>query len=115
MALKRHEKTEFGSYLVQLIKDAGISQEEYYKEAGITKPYFYDILKNSPPPKDTLEKMFNVLDKLLPPDESRRNTFIGLASKCRGEIPSDIHDLIISHPDQWDIIRDTLNELLLKD
>lgn len=112
MAIKRREKTAFGIYLVRMIKDAGISQEEFYTKVGIKKPYFYDILKGSPPPRETLERINDVLDELLTPDETRRRTLLNLASQYRGEIPSDIHDLIISHPDQWDIIRVTLNQLL---
>ena len=111
MGRGRREKSEFGTYLVQAIKDANMVQEEFYTAVGIMKPYFYDILTGSPPPQSTLEKMLEVLEKKLPPDKSRRNTFFNLAAKCRQEIPADIVDLIKDHPDKWNEIRRKLNEL----
>ena len=65
MARNRKEKTEFGAYLVKAISDADMSQADFIAEVGIARPYFYDILKNSPPPKETLEKMLGVLEKLI--------------------------------------------------
>lgn len=112
MPQKRKEKTEFGAYLAKAINDAGMSQAEFIEEVGIARPYFYDILKNSPPPKETLEKMLGVLEKRLPTDEARRNTFMNIAARCRGEIPADIIDLIKKHPDEWDSIRITLTQML---
>ena len=50
MGRGRREKSEFGTYLVQAIKDANMVQEEFYTAVGIKKPYFYDILTGSPPP-----------------------------------------------------------------
>ena len=111
MGRGRREKSEFGTYLVQAIKDANMVQEEFYTAVGIKKPYFYDILTGRPPPQSTLEKMLEVLEKKLPPDKSRRNTFFNLAAKCRQEIPADIVDLIKDHPDKWNEIRRKLNEL----
>ena len=111
MGRGRREKYEFGAYLVQAIKDANMVQEEFYTAVGIKKPYFYDILTGSPPPQNTLEKMLEVLEKKLPPDKSRRNTFFNLAAKCRQEIPADIVDLIKDRPDKWNEIRRKLNEL----
>ena len=112
MARDRKEKTEFGAYLVKAISDADMSQADFIAEVGIARPYFYDILKNSPPPKETLEKMLGVLEKRLPPDDTRRSTFMNIAAKCRGEIPADINDLIKEHPDEWDSIRITLTKML---
>lgn len=112
MAQKRHEKSEFGAYLVHAISEADMSQAEYIVAVGIARPYFYNILTGSPPPKDTLEKMFEVLEKKLPPDEQRRSTFMNLAAKCRGEIPADIEEMIRTHPGQWDQIRTTLLQML---
>lgn len=113
MARERKEKTEFGLYLVQAIKDADMVQEEFYTAVGIKKPYFYDILTGNPPPQNTLEKMVSVLEEKLPQDDDRRSTFFNLAAKCRQEIPADINDLIKSHPEKWNEIRSSLTELLV--
>ena len=107
-----HDKTEFGQLLVDLIKKAGISQAEFIDRAGIAKPYFYDILKSSPPPRDTLEKMYTVLECLLPPQELCRSSFMNLAAQCRGEIPPDLFDLIMAHPEQWNSIQSVLTQML---
>lgn len=112
MPRDRKEKTEFGVYLVKAISDADMSQADFIAEVGIARPYFYDILKNSPPPKETLEKMLGVLEKRLPPDDTRRSTFMNIAAKCRGEIPADINDLIKEHPNEWDSIRIALTQML---
>ena len=112
MSRGRREKSEFGTYLVQAIKDADMVQEEFYRAVGITKPYFYDILTGSPPPQNTLEKMLEVLEGKQPLADDRRSTFFDLAAKCRQEIPADINDLIRVHPDQWNNIRTVLKEML---
>ena len=41
--MNRRTKTAFGEFLVGEIKQAGISQEEFYTAVGIKKPYFYDL------------------------------------------------------------------------
>lgn len=114
MARERKKKSEFGEYLTQLIKDAGMSQFEFYSEAEIAKPYFYDILsgRTNPPPRETLERMMDVLEKRLPPDEKRRTEFINRAAISRGEIPCDISEMIIGHPECWDSLRATLQTML---
>ncbi len=112
MGRKFHEKTEFGQLLVDLIKKAGISQAEFIDRAGIAKPYFYDILKSSPPPRDTLEKMYSVLESLLPPQELCRSSFMNLAAQCRGEIPPDLFDLIMAHPEKWNTIQSMLTQMI---
>ena len=112
MGRKFHEKTEFGQLLVDLIKKAGISQAEFIDRAGIAKPYFYDILKSSPPPRDTLEKMYSVLESLLAPQELCRSSFMNLAAQCRGEIPPDLFDLIMAHPEKWNTIQSMLTQMI---
>ncbi len=109
----RKEKTAFGAYLVKAIGDADMSQADFIAEVGIARPYFYDILKGSPPPKKTLDKMIAVLDNRLSLDEDAHDTLMNLAATCRGEIPADIQELIKAHPEQWNIIRKTLSEMLL--
>ena len=114
MSRKRRKKSNFGEYLTQLIKDAGMSQFDYYSEVGITKPYFYDILsgRTNPPPQETLERLMDVLEKRLPPDEKRRTEFINRAAISRGEIPCDISEMILEHPECWDSLRTTLQTML---
>ena len=110
----RIDKLEFGEYLAQLIKDAGMSQFDFYSEAGIAKPYFYDMRsgRTNPPPRETLERMMDVLEKRLPPDEKRRTEFYSRAAISRGEIPCDISDMILGHPECWDSIRVSLATML---
>ncbi len=106
--MSKRQKTEFGEYLVEQIKSAKLSQEKFYTNAEITKPYFYDILTGSPPPSEVQNKMLSVLEKQTGIDKERRNTFFNLAAKGRNEIPADIAELIKSHPDDWDKTRKLL-------
>ena len=91
-----------------------MSQFEFYTEAEITKPYFYDMIsgRTNAPPRETLERMINVLEKRLTPNEKRRTVFINLAAISRGEIPCDISDMILEHPECWDSLRTTLQTML---
>ena len=107
--MSKRQKTEFGEYLVAQIKSAKMSQEKFYSEAEIAKPYFYDILTGSPPPLEVQNKMLSVLEKQTGIDKERRNAFFNLAAKNRNEIPADIAELIKAHPDDWDEIRHLLN------
>ena len=90
-----------------------MSQFDFYNEAEITKPYFYDMLsgRTNPPPRETLKRMMDVLEKRLPPDEKRRTEFINRAAINRGEIPCDISDMIREHPECWDSLRTTLQTM----
>lgn len=56
---RERKKSEFGKYLAQLIKDAGMTQCDFYSEAEIARPYFYDMLsgRTNPPPRETLERI----------------------------------------------------------
>lgn len=112
MANRKKEISEFGEYLEQMIKEANMYKSDFYVDAKINKPYFYEILAGNAPPQDTLERMIQVIESKLGPDEKRRNTFYNLAAKCRKEIPSDINDMIKAHPNDWDKIRATLTTLL---
>lgn len=109
--MRKRPKSVFGEYLVQEIKKAGISQEEFYTSVGITKPYFYDLLKASPPQPDLQKKMIAVLDKYTGEDTERSMTLLNLAAQGRGEIPADISDLLIANPKAWDTIRKNLTEM----
>ena len=46
MPRERKKKSEFGEYLAQLIKDAGMTQFEFYSEADIARPYFWMCWRN---------------------------------------------------------------------
>ena len=91
-----------------------MSQFEFYTEVGITKPYFYDMLsgRTNPPPRETLDRMMDVLEKHLKSDEKRRTEFIDHAARCRGEIPCDISKMILEHPECWESLRTTLQSML---
>lgn len=112
MVRKRHEKSEFGAYLVDMISKADMSQAEFIAAVGMARPYFYNILTGSPPSKEMLEKMYDVLEKKLTLNEAGQNEFLNLAAKCRGEIPTDIEEMIRSHPEQWNIIRTALTQMI---
>lgn len=103
------DKTAFGNFLREAIKESGISQSAFYLAVGITKPYFYDILsgKVNPPPPEIQYKMLERLDIT----ETKRIEFLNLAAKGRGEIPADIATLIKMHPDELEQIRTTLSAL----
>lgn len=107
----RRQKTPFGEYLVEQIREAGMSQEEFYNEIGIKKPYFYDLLTASPPPSDLQNRMLSVLDTKTGTNTERRNKFYDLAAESRGEIPADIASLITEHPDKLNEIRKMLATL----
>lgn len=110
--MKRRTKTAFGEFLVNEIRQAGMSQEEFYNAVGIKKPYFYDLLTASPPPIDLQNRMLTVLDETTGADNERRNRLYDLAAAGRSEIPADIAKLISAHPLELDKIRETLTTLL---
>ena len=109
--MNRRTKTAFGEYLVNQIRQAGLSQEAFYKAVGIGKPYFYDILTGTPPPSDVQYKMIEVLESKTTADLNRRNRLLNLAAKDRNEIPADIDGLLRSNSDDWDQIRKLLKDL----
>lgn len=111
--MTKHQKTAFGDFLVQEIKKAGMSQEAFYKAVGITKPYFYDLLKAAPPQPELQKKMIAVLENQTGEDKNRREQLMNLAAQGRDEIPADISELLKANPDSWRAVRDTLNDLLL--
>ena len=111
--MNRRPKTEFGLFLVEQIRSAGMSQEEFYNAAGIKKPYFYDILTASPPPIDLQNRMLAVLDEKTGVNLERRNTLYDLAAAGRKEIPADILKLISEHPKELTQIRTALANLLI--
>ena len=109
--LSKRQKTAFGTYLVEQIKEAKMSQEEFYNAVGIKKPYFYDLLTSSPPPIELQDRMLKVLDDKTGANELRRNRFYELAAIGRNELPADIVKLISEHIYDLDKIRTTLATL----
>lgn len=110
--MKKRQKSAFGEFLVEQIRAAGMSQEEFYNSVGIKKPYFYDLLTASPPPVDLQSRMLEVLDNKTGENVERRRKLYDLAASGRDEIPADIAKLILDHPTNMAIIRDTLTNLL---
>lgn len=104
----KRPKTEFGEYLVHQIKQAGMSQEAFYNNVGIKKPYFYDLITATPPPPELQNRMLAVLEEKTGKDPIRRNEFYNLAAKDRHEIPADIEAMIMSNIEEWNLIRENL-------
>lgn len=110
--MSKRLKTDFGEYLVQEIKKAGMSQESFYKAVGIAKPYFYDLLHGAPPPPEIQKKMISVLEDRTCVDLVRRNRLLNLAAQGRNEIPADIERIIKSNVNDWDYIREILTGMM---
>lgn len=110
--MKKRAKTPFGEFLVDEIKQAGMSQEEFYTAVGIRKPYFYDLLTATPPPTELQNRMLTVLETATGANPDRRTRFYDLAAQSRNEIPADIAKMIADHPAKLAIIRETLTSLL---
>lgn len=109
--MSKRQKSPFGQYLVEQIKAAGMSQELFYGEVGITKPYFYDLLKSAPQPQ-IQRKMVEVLDAQTGPDADRQRKLFDLAAQERDEIPADIDALVRLDARNWNKIRVLLSENL---
>lgn len=109
--MNRRQKTAFGEFLVEQIKEAEMSQEEFYTAVKIKKPYFYDLLTATPPPVDLQNRMLKVLDDKTGANESRRGKFYDLAAAGRNEIPADIATMITKHSNELDKIRTMLAKL----
>lgn len=99
----------FGDYLKELIKKAGLTQNEFYSALGIKKPYFYDIVSGrvNPPPHSLQFKSMEILRA----DEETKESFYDLAAKERGDIPADITKLVKDNPDLLVSIRSDLKRL----
>lgn len=82
----------FCDLLAKMIKEAKLSNVQFYTELGIKKPYFYDILSgkvNPPPPT----RQFAML-KLLNPEPEKITLFFNLAAQERNEVPADIAEAL---------------------
>ena len=86
------DSMRFCDLLAKMIKEAELSNVQFYTALGIKKPYFYDILSgrvNPPPPN----RQFAML-KLLNPKPERIELFFDLAAQERNEIPADIAKIL---------------------
>lgn len=104
------KESRFGDYLKQLIKEAGLSQTDFYKQLGIKKPYFYDIVSGrvNPPPSHLQFKALEILQS----DEATKEHFFNMAAKERGELPADISRIIADNPKVIQEIRNELKSLV---
>ena len=109
--MAKRQKTEFGEFLVQEIKSAGMSQEAFYNAVGIAKPTFYGLITAAPPPPELQYRMLSVLEENTGKDPVRRNKLLDLAARDRDEIPADITALIKNDPKHWEQIRIALAQL----
>ena len=102
-------KTEFGDYLKKLIKEAGMTQTEFYTQWGIKKPYFYDIIggRVSPPPYPLQHKAMEILRS----DCQTKEEFYDIAARGRNELPADIAEAVYDNPVMLKNIRKNLNKL----
>ena len=102
-------KSEFGEYLKALIKQAGMTQTEFYTRWGIKKPYFYDIISGrvSPPPYPLQYKAMEILQT----DKKTQERFFDIAAKGRKELPADIAEVVYDNPVILGNIRKNLKEL----
>lgn len=107
------ENISFGEYLKVLIKDAGMTQYDFYTSLGIKKPYFYDILsgRTNPPPSKLQFKAMEILNA----DKETQNHFFDLAAKERGDIPADIANWVIDNPEAIESIRNEMNHFLTEE
>ena len=110
--MKKRQKTAFGDFLVCLIKQAEMSQEEFYTAVGIAKPYFYDMLISSPPSTEIQNKMISLFNQKLGFDLERTAAFYDLAAAGRKEIPADIAKLIVDNPEKMKEVRSGLANIL---
>lgn len=100
------KKQNFGELLTQMIKEAGLTQFEFYTQLKIKKSYFYDILsgKVNPPPA---EKQFAAI-KILNPPAVARECFFDLAAEERHEVPADIAKFL-KNPVERKLLRQRLD------
>lgn len=86
----------FGDCLRQLIKEAGMTQVEFYTALGIKKPYFYDIISGriNPPPYPLQLKAMEILQA----NDGTREKFFDLAAQGRKELPADIAQYVTDNP-----------------
>lgn len=107
ISLKSSNKSEDGAILTRIIKDKKITQQDFYSQLGIRKPYFYDIVsgKTNPPPAEIQLKILRILN----PKEEDKNKLLEVAAKERNEMPADILLYLKSNIDSIEEVRRTKN------
>lgn len=107
ISLKSSNKSEYGAILTRIIKDKKITQQDFYSQLGIRKPYFYDIVsgKTNPPPPETQLKILRILN----PKEEDKKKLLEVAARERSEMPADILLYLKSNIDSIEEVRKTKN------
>lgn len=105
--MKSSNKSEYGAILTRLIKERKITQQDFYSQLGIRKPYFYDIVsgKTNPPPPETQLKILRILN----PKEEDKKRLLEVASQERNEMPADIVLYLKNNMNSIEDIRSTKN------
>lgn len=101
--MKSSNKSEDGA----IIKDKKITQQDFYSQLGIRKPYFYDIVseKTNPSPAEIQLKILRILN----PKEEDKNKLLEVAAKEKNEMPADILLYLKSNIDSIEEVRRTKN------
>lgn len=100
-------KSEYGEILTRIIKERKITQQDFYNQLGIRKPYFYDIVsgKTNPPPPETQLKILRILN----PKEEDKKRLLEVAAQERNEMPADILLYLKNNINSLEDIRSTKN------
>ena len=101
--MKSSNKSEYGAVLTRIINEKKITQQDFYNQLGIKKPYFYDIVsgKTNPPPPETQLKILKILN----PNKKDKKKLLELAAKSRNEMPADILVYLKENTNSIGIIR----------
>ena len=93
----------FGSYLRQLREKRKLRQEDLAKAINVSTVYICDIEKGRRNPPD-IEKL-KVWEKLLGLTEKEMACFYDMVGQERKEMPPDIVEYMIKHPEARNAIR----------
>lgn len=100
--MQTRKRTEFGVYVVSLIKKKKMSHCDFYAKLGVSKPFFYDMLAGFVSP--TIEMQYKMVE-ILQPRQEEGERFFDLCAKQRGDIPADIFTFIKKNPKSFSEIR----------
>lgn len=102
--MKKKDKSEYGELLTRIIKEKKITQQDFYNQLGIKKPYFYDIIsgKTNPPPPETQIKILRILQ----PTEEDKKKLLQVAAKVRNEMLADILLYLKENSNVVEVIRE---------
>ncbi|MDF2505582.1 MAG: hypothetical protein K0R06_3076 [Clostridium sp.] len=78
----------FGELLSEMIEEKNMTKTKFYEELGISKTYFFDVLKGRVVPPCS-EMQFRII-QILQPSVEKRKQFFELAAEKRNEMPADI-------------------------